>query len=226
MGIKAKRGKPFTDTSIRIILTNERYTGNTLFQKVYTENHITHKKKRNEGELPQYFAEDTHPAIISMEVYNEVQADIKRRRELGRRGRMNVQVTSFTCMIQCGYCGANYNRSGRNAETNKKEYHTWTCNTKSHKGVAVCHAKNVPEKVLKEVSAKVLHIEAFDENVFQSKIEKIIVIGNDELLFRFRDGSEVTEKWKSTAYKDRWTHERKEHHSKVMKEKWRIRRNG
>ena len=43
---------------VREILENEKYTGNTLLQKTYVNNHLEKKKVRNSGELPMYYAED------------------------------------------------------------------------------------------------------------------------------------------------------------------------
>lgn len=51
---------------IRNMLKNITYTGNFLFQKQYIEDPITKVQKYNKGELPQYFVEDTHEAIIPM----------------------------------------------------------------------------------------------------------------------------------------------------------------
>ncbi len=41
--------------------------------------------KVNEGEVPQYYVENSHPAIVSDEVYEEVQLELERRRKQGRQ---------------------------------------------------------------------------------------------------------------------------------------------
>lgn len=69
-GVKSFNGKHFGNSSIRMILQNITYTGNMLFQKEYVADPITGKSKINRGELPQYFVENTHEAIIPMEIYN------------------------------------------------------------------------------------------------------------------------------------------------------------
>ena len=83
MGVKSYKGQHFGNTSIRQILGNITYTGNLLFQKEYVADPISKKSRINRGELPQYFVENTHEAIIPMEVYQAVQAEKARRRELG-----------------------------------------------------------------------------------------------------------------------------------------------
>jgi DNA invertase Pin-like site-specific DNA recombinase len=69
MGVKSMKGMHFSNSSIRAILKNITYTGNLLFQKEYSLDPISKKTRRNQGELPQYFVENTHEAIIPMETY-------------------------------------------------------------------------------------------------------------------------------------------------------------
>ena len=66
MGVKSYKGQHFGNTSIRQILSNITYTGNLLFQKEYTTDPISKKSRKNRGELPQYWVENTHEAIIPM----------------------------------------------------------------------------------------------------------------------------------------------------------------
>ena len=61
------------------ILRNEKYVGNCLLQKYYTQNPLTHQLKPNSGELPMYYATDTHSAIINEELFNKVQIELSRR---------------------------------------------------------------------------------------------------------------------------------------------------
>lgn len=48
-------GNEWHPTTVRKVLTNEKYCGDLLLQKVYRENHLTKRKCHNTGELPQYF---------------------------------------------------------------------------------------------------------------------------------------------------------------------------
>ena len=88
-------------------------------------------------------------------------------------------------------------------------YYTWICRTKSDKNSKACDAKTIPEKVLKRVCAEILRLEEFDEGVFGEQINKIVVNGVEELIFRFYDGRIVCKHWKSTARTDWWTKERR-----------------
>ena len=61
------------------ILTNEKYVGNVLLGKSYTEEFPRKRRHENRGDRGTYLAEGTHPAIIAMEQFLAVQAEKKRR---------------------------------------------------------------------------------------------------------------------------------------------------
>jgi DNA invertase Pin-like site-specific DNA recombinase len=206
-GVLSLRGNFFDAMGIRKILRQVRYTGNALFQKTYTESHITHKKVVNQGELPQYYVEDANPAIISQEVFDQVQAEMRRRREQTVQENHRPSKTVFTSKVMCGSCNASYWRRPVYIGKDKKRAHDWRCKTKEQHGSVACLAKNISETVLKEVAAKVLGIDVFDEAAFLRRIGKIVVFQDNTLLFRFLDGTEVIEKWEPTAIKKSWTPE-------------------
>lgn len=73
-GIKTVTGKDVWSTStIDRILSNEKYVGDVLMQKSFTEDFLTGKRKKNEGELAMYFIENDHEAIVSREMFKNVQ---------------------------------------------------------------------------------------------------------------------------------------------------------
>lgn len=210
MGVKSYKGQHFGNTSIRQILSNVTYTGNLLFQKEYVSDPITGKSKINRGEMPQYWVENTHEAIIPLETYKAVQAERQRRRELGVFANWSINTSCFTSKIKCPICGKNYRRSGKRQRKDPNEvYYIWICRTKSDKGAKFCSAKSIPEKKLKAVCTEALGLEVFDEMVFTEKIQQIIVLGEDTLEFHFKDGTLQQRKWASTAKTDWWTEERR-----------------
>lgn len=72
--VKTVTGKDFWSTStIDRILSNEKYVGDVLMQKSFTEDFLTGKHKKNEGELDMYFIENNHKAIIDRDVFEAVQ---------------------------------------------------------------------------------------------------------------------------------------------------------
>ena len=91
-GITTKGGFKWCDSNIKVILTNITYTGNMLFQKEYIEDPITKKRRKNKGELPQYWVEGTHEAIIDMETFQYVQDEIARRKALGALANKSLNI--------------------------------------------------------------------------------------------------------------------------------------
>ena len=207
-GIFTRKGKEWVDSNVKVVLTNVTYTGNMLFQKEYVTDPIAKHHKKNRGELPQYFAENTHEAIIPMDEFQAVQAEFKRRRDLGPFGNKSLHLTAFSAKITCGICGKHYRRSGKH-NTAGEVYYIWICQTKNQKGTDACDSKNIPEKMLQNVAAKVMGLSDFDEAAFTEQVEVIRVVSKDTLCFRFYDGREVMTTWESTAKTDWWTPERR-----------------
>ena len=210
MGVKSYKGQHLGNTSIRQILGNITYTGNLLFQKEYVVDPISKKSKINRGELPQYWVEDTHEAIIPMETYQAVQAEKARRRELGALANWSINTSCFTSKIKCGCCGKSYQRSNRKGRKDPNANYTiWICGTRRKSGNAHCRNKDIPEAMLKQACATVLGLDEFDESVFSERIERIEVPAPNEMLFYFKDGHTVPHHWESTLRKDCWTDERR-----------------
>lgn len=74
------RKEVWSKNVVKSILTNEKYKGDALLQKVFTVDYLTKVKKKNEGEVTRYYVEGSHEAIIPPEVWARVQAEFERRR--------------------------------------------------------------------------------------------------------------------------------------------------
>lgn len=104
LGIPTPSGKKaWNQTTVNSILRNEKYKGDALLQKKFTVDFLTKKQKVNEGEVPQYYVEDNHPAIIDPLEFDMVQAEIARRQKLGRS---YSGVSIFSSKVICGECGS------------------------------------------------------------------------------------------------------------------------
>ena len=113
-------------STVESILTNEKYKGSALLQKQFTVNFLDKKMKVNEGEVPQYYVEESHPAIISTEIWNAVQAELTKRKTL------NVAYncrSPFSNSIVCGDCGAFYGPKVWHS-TDQYRRIVWQCNSK------------------------------------------------------------------------------------------------
>lgn len=138
-GITSVYGNRLCDSQLKQILTNISYTGNLLFQKEYIADPISKQRRKNKGELPQYFVENTHEAIIDMETFRYVQDEMARRRALGARANKSLNITCFTGKIKCGYCGKSFmhnvrkNRAKFTTTYTEEDglYTTWVCGSRT-----------------------------------------------------------------------------------------------
>ena len=73
-----RKKKIWTAATVKNILRNEKYKGDALLQKTYIEDYLTKKRRKNTGELPQYYVKNSHPAIIPRKVFNEVQKRLEK----------------------------------------------------------------------------------------------------------------------------------------------------
>ncbi len=211
-GITTREGYRWVDSNIKGVLSNITYTGNLLLQKEYISDPITKKRKKNRGELPQYYVPDTHEAIIDKATFDYVQAEMARRRELGPLANKALNTCCFTGKIKCGLCGQSYmhttrvNRATRTLQPDKVE--SWSCGTRKKKG-GRCPGKAIPHRILLSETADALGLEEFDDQVFAEQIDHIIVTGEKELTFHFTDGHTLVRQWINTAKTDCWTPERR-----------------
>ena len=212
-GVPCRLGGEWQTETVSGILKNEKYTGDALLQKTYIENHLTKRKCFNRGELPQYYAENTHPAIIDHETYERVQALIAERRE-----KANVQkdVTArypFTGLIVCGCCGAHYHR-----RTNPTRI-TWQCVTYLRRGKKHCAAKQIPEETLLSLTREALGVPEITEENIRTLAEIQIPCPN-HILFVFKDGHEIERIWQDRSRAESWTDEMKETARARMKRRY------
>ena len=220
-GIRTLNGCRFQDSTIKFILTNITYTGNILFQKEYISDPIDGKRKKNHGELPQYFVSNTHEAIIDKATFDYVQQEMARRKALGPRANKAINFSCFSGVIKCGCHGCNFMHSKRknrakNPTYNESHIAYWNCGTTRKKG-GHCTTKDIPERKLKEFCAEALGLEAFDEAVFTERVQEITISGERHVLMTFRDGTTKEFDWVSTGHKECWTPEARERKSQYMR---------
>ncbi|HOO51907.1 MAG TPA: recombinase family protein [Alphaproteobacteria bacterium] len=105
-GIPTPGGKvKWTASTVKSILTNEKYKGDALLQKTFTPDYLTKKTKKNDGQIPQYYVENSHPAIVTSEMYDAVQAEMERRNACKSR---YSGVDILASKLICGKCGSFY----------------------------------------------------------------------------------------------------------------------
>ena len=131
-------------SSIKGILTNEKYCGDVLLQKTFCTDVISKKIVKNVGQMTQYYMPDHHEGIVSREQYNAVKAEMARRSAL--RSPSKTAVTGRSCYtskyalsdrLVCGECGTLYRRCTWTSLGRK--YPVWRCMSRLNYGTKYCH---------------------------------------------------------------------------------------
>lgn len=133
----------FSKKMILGILQNEKYCGDCILQKTVTVDCISKTRKKNEGEAPMYLVENSHPAIVSREVFNRVQEEISRRKALPPQSKKKAVTASgkyskyaLTEVLKCGECGSRYKRVTWTSRGKKQI--VWRCVSRLDHGKKYC----------------------------------------------------------------------------------------
>ncbi len=186
------------------LVSNEKLAGDALLQKSFINNHIEKKQCKNRGELPMFYAEETHEPIIDKETFAKAKVIAEKRRKKAVADRKQAKHTVFSGLIQCPKCGKNYRRITSNGSCG------YNCSTYISKGKVCCHGKKIPETTLIEETMAVLELTYFDEEEVINRIEKIVVPEPNHLIFKLKNGTEIERIWKDRSRKESWTPEMRE----------------
>lgn len=152
-------GNPNWGTStISKILRNEKYIGDALLQKSYTVDFLTKRRIKNDGEVPQYYVENDHPAIIPKAVFYKVQKILDKRRDgftvpNGTRHKYSNKYC-FSCIVYCGHCKDIYCRNIWYTDGRKAVWRCYTRRNFNHRRGRGrrCPGRNVLEKDLEQAT--------------------------------------------------------------------------
>lgn len=127
-GIRTKKNGKWGSSSVKGLLHNEKYTGDVIFQKTYTDDNFN--RHTNYGEKNMYLYKNHHEAIISHEVFDQAAAAMEQRAkeksiEIGHEKYQNRYA--FSGRILCGDCGAPFKR--RQHYKPSGAYVAWACRT-------------------------------------------------------------------------------------------------
>ena len=143
MQVPSRRGSNWTPTTIRGILTNEKYTGDCLFQKTYSD--FRFKRHVNRGERDQFYMEDHHEALVSREEFEAAGALLQQRAQEKNIKKNDPRYQNrypFTGKLVCGECGSGFKRHINS--TGSIRYPVWVC--KQHlEDVSACSLKYIRE---------------------------------------------------------------------------------
>ncbi len=135
----------WTPGQIGRILNLERYTGDILLQKTFKRDFLDHQVQRNKGQYPQYLIRDHHPAIVSRELFSQVQKQKTKTAENGQKGGKKGQY-AFSGRLVCSCCGRFYHTR------NRKNHPIWFCpSTALNNGKTICRAERLYEDQVEEM---------------------------------------------------------------------------
>lgn len=176
--VPTARGKTdWSSARIRSILTNEKYKGDALLQKTYIVDCISKKLKKNNGELPMYYVENNHPAIIERAVFDRVQEEISRRsskrkvKQVGTKTELGKYSGKYalTEILYCGNCGTPYRRCTWSRNGKKKI--VWRCLSRLDYGTKYCKdSPSVEEEIIQNAISEAITQKAQSENAAVERI--------------------------------------------------------
>ena len=133
----------WSDSAIANLLENEIYLGNTVNMKHSSRSYKDKRRVEHPREECMVF-ENTHPALITREVWDMVQRVRKNKRRLTKMEEQN----KYSGLVFCADCGSNMVL--HRAHTMSASYNHFTCRTYKKDGEA-CTGHYIRECVLDEV---------------------------------------------------------------------------
>lgn len=144
-GALTSRGKKtWAVSTIRSILSNEKYRGDVLIQKTIVTDFLTKQTKPNEGEAPQYYVTGHHEPIIDPDVWDQVQVELTTRYANAKTAKKGL----FATRLKCGECGNWYGRKTW-ASTSPSKHTVWQCNHK-YQGDTICKTPTLRDEQIQD----------------------------------------------------------------------------
>lgn len=159
-GIRTAAGNTYwLQSTLKKILTNEKYIGDALLQKTYTVDFLNKKRVANNGIVPQYYVENSHPAIIPREKFMKVQEEMYRRAHMecgpDQKRRIYSSRYALSSIVYCAHCNDIFRRINWNNHGCKST--VWRCLSRVEKDRPSCTARTVEEELLHEVVVRAVN---------------------------------------------------------------------
>ena len=121
-----------------------------ILGKTFKPDVLSKRRMKNTGQSPMYYAENTHPAIITQEMFDMAQAEMQRRRDEKITSVGSSRYTSkypLSGLLVCGTCGHRLRRHVRTVGSGKRVA-AWGCTNRISNGRSVCDSHHINEDVL------------------------------------------------------------------------------
>lgn len=155
-GIPTIGNKKWHDSTILQMLRNEKYKGDVILQKYYSPNHLKKGSVRNNGVIDSYYIEDNHTPIISKEIWEQVQVELKKRAESKGNFKGSIKYQNrypLTGMLYCSKCGEVLRRRTLGSKANCKKI-SWLCSNYIKNGKDACSGTKIDDVVVSRFDIK------------------------------------------------------------------------
>lgn len=191
--VPTKKNGNWTASTINGMIRNEKYTGDVLFQKTYTDSQFN--RHTNYGECDMYLAEKHHEPIISHEVFEKANQELKQRaREKGNGGETQKynKRYGFSGRIVCSECGSTFKR--RRHYKPSGEYVAWTCQ-KHLTDKESCSMKYITDDALKAAFATMMNKLIYGQQyVLKPLLQSLRGLNDKERLLKIENLESAIEK--------------------------------
>jgi len=160
------------------MLKCEKYKGDVMLQKTYTEDYLTGKRKVNYGQSQRCYVTGNHEEIISPEIFQKVQNEMFHRarvvfdeeREQISTGNRYSSKYLLGNLLKCENCGASYYPRTERGKI------VWRCGKRMEKGKEVCgHSPTLQDDEIKRLLGKAICDGSYSEVTIKDKIKRIDV---------------------------------------------------
>ena len=190
MGVLTPAGKKkWSVSTVRRILSNEKYKGEALLQKTFTVDYLTKEVRKNNGEVPSVRVRNSHEPIIEPEVFDRVQAILAESAK--RRAKVRTRHP-FAGKLVCGDCGSFYGHKVWRLRSTGERYNVWYCNHK-YDGDKTCDSPRLRDEEIKAAFEKMLQKcsdanPVYTDERWNKLVESVKVCRDGHLIFTLTDG--------------------------------------
>ena len=178
-------------STVRSILSNEKYKGEALLQKTYTVDYLTKEVRKNNGEVPAIRVRNSHEAIIEPEVFDHVQELLRQR--VKDRSKVHTKHP-FAGKIICGDCGEYYGHKVWRVRSTGERYDVWYCNHK-YDGESPCTTCRLRETEIKDAFEQMMgqrnDFTSYSDELWLKLVESVTVYPDKRLAFQLTTGELV-----------------------------------
>ena len=171
-----ERQRGWTRKAISYILSNEKYIGDSLWQKTYSGDTFPHTQRKNKGEKAKYYVEGTHAAIVEKSVWNAV-SELRMQRAGEKHPETYCAPVPFRQKIICGCCNSLF----RLRQNKGRTY--WSCR-QHDTDRTICSNSQIPETVFQEAFCRLYYkLKHHRNSIFTQMLSNIQKIRYSRMLW-------------------------------------------